>query len=146
MRHPSAWKRSRAPRHRSEFPAGNSSVWLLPSLRCPIRMFSTPPAIGRDALIGDPHALWQSAGLPEHVDRNAAARIPVAADAQPFWLDLVGDPLADHHRAVLMERAVIAKARDIEFERFGFQKPSAGDVIDHEMREIRLPRHRTKRG
>jgi hypothetical protein len=42
---------------------------------------SSPPAIGRDALIGDPHALGQSAGLPEHVDRNAAARIPVAADA-----------------------------------------------------------------
>src|SRR5216683_1840684 len=114
MRRPSAWKRSRAPRHRSEFPAGNSSVWWLPSLRCPIRMFSTPPAIGRDALIGNPHALRQSAGLPEHVDRNTAARIPVAADAQPFRLDLGGYPFADHNRAVLMKRAVIAETRDIE--------------------------------
>src|SRR6266705_227709 len=107
MRRPSAWKRSRAPRHRSEFPAGNSSVWLLPSLRCPIRMFSTPPAIGRDALIGNPHTLRQSAGLPEHVDRDAAARIPVAADAQEFRLDLGCDPLADHDGAILVERAMV---------------------------------------
>lgn len=49
----------------------------------------TPPAISRDALIGNPDALRQPAGLEEHVDRDAAARIPVAADAQPFRLDLV---------------------------------------------------------
>ena len=48
MRHPSAWKRSQAPRRRREFPAGNSLVWLLLSLRCPIRMFqdNKKPAIG----------------------------------------------------------------------------------------------------
>ena len=40
-------------------------------------------AIGRDALVGQPQALGRRAGLPEHVDRHAAARIPVAADAQP---------------------------------------------------------------
>src|SRR5258706_10071400 len=68
---------------------------------------SPAPAIGRDALIGNPHVLRQFAGLPEHVDRNAAARIPVAANAQPFRFDFIGDPLADHHRAVLMEGAVI---------------------------------------
>src|ERR1700688_3280947 len=73
---------------------------------------SSPSAIGRDALVGNPHVVRQFAGLPEHVDRDAAARIPVAADAQPFWLDFTRDPLADHHRAVLMEGAVIAKARD----------------------------------
>src|SRR5882724_3069658 len=39
------------------------------------------PTIGRDALVGHPHPLRQPAGLPEHVDRDAAARIPVAADA-----------------------------------------------------------------
>src|SRR5882757_4636658 len=74
---------------------------------------SPPSAIGRDALVGNPHALWQSSGLPEHVDRNAAARIPVAADAQKFRLDLVGDPLADRDRAIFMECAVIAEARDV---------------------------------
>src|ERR1700688_2630177 len=45
----------------------------------------TAPAIGRDALIRKPHAGRQFAGLPEPVARNAAARIPVAADAPPFW-------------------------------------------------------------
>ena len=74
----------------------------------------TPAAIGRDALIGNPHPRWQLAGLPEHVDRNAAARIPIAADAQPFRLDFRRYPFADHDRAVLMERAMIAETRDIE--------------------------------
>ena len=46
----------------------------------------TAPAIGRDALVGHPHILGQLAGLPEHIDRHAAARIPVAADAQPLRL------------------------------------------------------------
>ncbi len=42
---------------------------------------SAAAAIGRDALVRRPDILRQFAGLPEHVDRNAAARIPVAADA-----------------------------------------------------------------
>ena len=48
---------------------------------------SASSAIGRDALIGNPDALGQPPGLPEYVDGNTAARIPVAADAQPFRLD-----------------------------------------------------------
>ena len=45
------------------------------------------PTIGGDALVGHPDALRQLAGLPEHVDRHSATRIPVAADAQPFRLE-----------------------------------------------------------
>src|SRR5258705_13994551 len=75
---------------------------------------SPAPAIGRDALVGDPHGLGQLAGLPEHVDRDAAARVPVAADAKPFRLDLGRDPLADHHGAVLVKGAVIAKTRNVQ--------------------------------
>ena len=37
------------------------------------------------------------AGLPEHVDRHAAARIEVAADAEPVRLQEVGDLAADRH-------------------------------------------------
>ena len=44
------------------------------------------PAIGSDALVGHPHVLRKLSGLPEHVDRHAATRIPVAADTQPFRL------------------------------------------------------------
>ena len=51
------------------------------------RVASAAPAIRRDALVGHPDALRQLARLPEHVDRNAAARIPVAADAQPLRLE-----------------------------------------------------------
>src|ERR1700736_4579589 len=71
---------------------------------------SPPAAVRRDALIGNPHSLRQFAGLPEYVDGNSAARIPVAADAQPFRLDLGGDPFSDRHRAVLMECTMIAEA------------------------------------
>src|SRR3954462_12056477 len=68
-----------------------------------------PSAIGRDTLLRPPQALRHVAGLPEHVDRDAAARIPVAADAEPFRLDLSGDALADGHRAILVEGAVVAE-------------------------------------
>ena len=107
---------------------------------------SSPPAVGRDALIGNPHALRQLAGLPEHVDRDAAARIPVAADAQPFRLDLGRDALADRDRAVLVERAVIAEAGEIKLQRFGFQQPLLRHIVDHQMREIGLAGDRAERG
>src|SRR6202035_3654523 len=94
---------------------------------------SPPAAIGRDALVGYPHSLRQSAGLPEHVDRNAAARVPVAADAEPFRLDFGRYPLSDRNRAVLVERTMIAEARDIEFQGFRLQQPLARHVVDHEM-------------
>ena len=65
--------------------------------------FLAPRPIRRDALIRHPNALRQLAGLPEHVDRHAAARIEVAADAQPFRLEQLHEPLADRDRAVLVE-------------------------------------------
>ena len=57
-------------------------IILVKSIDFIIGSGSAPAAIGRNALVGNPHSLGQLAGLPEHVDRNAAARIPVAADAQ----------------------------------------------------------------
>ena len=42
--------------------------------------------IGADALIGRPDAGGKLSRLPEHVDRHAAARMEIAADAQPFRL------------------------------------------------------------
>src|SRR6185437_16645856 len=75
----------------------------------------------------------------------SAAGIPVAADAQPSRLDFGRDPFADRDRAVLMESAVIAEARDIELQGFRFQEPLARYIVDHHMREIRLPGNRTER-
>ena len=75
-----------------------------------IRRLATP-AIRRDALVGrQPHILRQFPRLPKHVDRHAAARIPVAADAQPFRVEQRGEFLADSDRAVLVEGAMIAEA------------------------------------
>src|SRR5579872_7028092 len=53
--------------------------------KCPQDLAASP--IRCHALLGDPQPLGQSAGLPEHVDRDAASRIPIAADAQEFRLD-----------------------------------------------------------
>src|SRR6478752_9963602 len=93
-----------------------------------VRLQLAPAAIRRDALLGHPQSLRCAAGLPEHVDRDAAARIPVAADAQELRLDLARDALADHDGAILVECAVIAEARDVELERLRLQQPLAGGV------------------
>jgi predicted MFS family arabinose efflux permease len=106
----------------------------------------TAAAIGCYALIRNPHALRQFAGLPEHVDGNAAARKPVGADAQPFRFDLGGQAFADRHRAVLVKRAVIAEACDIKLQRLRFQQPFPRHIVDHEMGEIRLSGNRADRG
>src|SRR5271154_3730084 len=103
---------------------------------------STPAAVGGDPLIWNPHPLRQFSSLPEHIDWNAAARVPVTTDPQPLRLDRSRNSFADRDRAVFVERTVIAEARDIEFQRFRLQQPLAGDVIDHEMGEVGLTGNR----
>src|SRR5262245_59463758 len=75
-------------------------------------------AIGGYALIGHPHALRQFPGLPEHIDRHAAPRIPVAADAQPFRPEQREQFLAYRDRAVFVKSAMITVAVEVELERF----------------------------
>ena len=41
---------------------------------------------------------------------------------------------------------MIAKAREIELERFRLQQPRSRHVIDHEMRKVRLAGDRAQRG
>jgi len=106
----------------------------------------TTPAIGRNPLIRNPHALRQLSALPEHIDGNAAAWVPISADAKPLRFDRSRDPFADGNRAVLVESAMVTETRDIEFEGFRFQKPLARHIVDHKMREIRLSGHRAKCG
>ena len=45
--------------------------------------FLPAATVGGDPLIGDPYVLGRLAGLIKDVDGNAAARVPIAADAQP---------------------------------------------------------------
>src|ERR1700722_1511131 len=78
---------------------------------------SAAAPIGRDALIGDPDPLWRLTALPEHVDRHAAAREPVAADSEPSGLEQSDKVPANPDCAIFMERAVIAEAGEIKFKR-----------------------------
>src|SRR5690606_37660645 len=63
--------------------------------RFPPRPALAAPAIGRNALLRQPQALRRRIALPEDVDRDAAAGIRVAADAQPPRAHFAGQPLAD---------------------------------------------------
>src|SRR5690606_23238531 len=66
------------------------------------RQGSAAAAIGRHVLAWKPQTRRRLARLPEDVDRNAAARIPVAADAEPQWLQLGIEALGDADRAILV--------------------------------------------
>jgi hypothetical protein len=45
-----------------------------------------------------------------------------------------------------MERAMVAEARGVELQRLGFDEPADRHEVEHQMREIRLSRHRADRG
>src|SRR5580700_967811 len=82
------------------------------------------PAIRRHALVRQPETFGRRAGLPEDVDRNAAARLPVAADAQPARLGGRDDTLADGERRVFVESAVVAERAQVELQRLGLDEPA----------------------
>jgi hypothetical protein len=66
-------------------------------------------AVGGDALVRQPNVFRQRTGLPEHVDRYPAARVPIAADAQVGGLENGPYPFADCDCAILVKAAVVAK-------------------------------------
>src|SRR4051812_4325060 len=109
-------------------------------------LLSASPAIRRDTLVWQPYARRQLAGLPEHVDRNAAAGVPIAPDAQESRIEECRKLFADGDRAVLVEAADVAEAAEIKFERFRLDQPSSRHVVDHEMGKIGLARDRAKGG
>src|SRR5690349_14114888 len=79
-----------------------------PAPRTATRGASATTAIRSDALIGHPQAFRRLSRLPEDVDRHSAARIPIAADAEPSRLHLARQTLADPHRDVLVKAAMVA--------------------------------------
>src|SRR5215469_11785103 len=107
---------------------------------------SPPPAIGRDTLIREPHAAGRRARLIEDFDRHAAARIPVAADADPLRLQRLDEAARDGERAILVKSSVIAEGAEVKLQRLAFDKKAPWHVVDHEMGEIRLTRDGAKRG
>ena len=52
----------------------------------------------------------------------------------------------DLQRAVLVKGAVVAKASEIKLQRLRLDQPFGGDIVDDDMREIWLARHRAERG
>ena len=81
--------------------------------------YSLPAAtVWRDALVGQPQALGRCRGLPEDVDRHAAARVPIAADPEPARFERLHQTLGDPQGAVLVKGALVAKRAEIKLERF----------------------------
>jgi hypothetical protein len=53
-------------------------------------------------------------------------------------LEKASQPLADRHRAILVEGAVVAEGGEVELERLRLHQPGVGHVVDDEMREVGL--------
>ena len=74
--------------------------------------------------------------MPEDVNGNAAARIPVSADPQPYGLHLAEQALADADGHILVKPAMVAERTKEQLQRLRFDDRVAGRVIDHQMGEI----------
>ena len=107
---------------------------------------SSASAIGRDALVGQPQPVGRRAGLVEHVDRDAAARIPIAADPQPVRRDRSDQAARDAKRAVLVKGADDCGTRRDRASATCSRRAPLGHVVDDEMREIGLAGDRAQRG
>src|SRR5690349_3690736 len=102
-------------------------------------------AVGRDALVRNPQISRRFASLPEDIDRNAAAGIPVAADSQPARLEKIHQSICNRDRAIFVECAVVAEGAEIQLQRLTFDQPTLWHIVDHEMCEVRLSRHWAQR-
>ncbi len=84
--------------------------------------------------------------MGEDIDGDAAAGVPVAADAEPFGVEFVKEALTDADGAIFMETGMVAEAVQIELERLGFHDGARRDVVDDEVREIGLAGDGAERG
>src|SRR5271168_3355402 len=90
---------------------------------------SAPP-VRCYTLLRQPDVLEDFSILPENIDGNSAARIPVATITNVMWLKKGRDFFANCHHAILMKGSVVAERGEIEFQRFAFQQPFPRHVID----------------
>src|SRR3954470_22546274 len=86
----------------------------------PPRHYSSPPAVRLHPLFWKPQAFWRRAGLPEDVNRHAAAWIPVPADAQPFGFHFFGKTFPNSHRHVFVKAAMVAERTQEKLEALAF--------------------------
>lgn len=68
-----------------------------------------PSAKSGDARIGKPDVRGQLSCRPEHIDGHAAARMPVAADAEIDGFEHGRQTCADRDRDLLVKAAVVAE-------------------------------------
>src|SRR6476661_5263903 len=108
------------------------------AMRGPPLIGLAPPAVGLHSLIGKPQAFRRLAALPEDVDRHAAARVPVTADAKPAGLHLGHKPLPDADRHVLVETAMVAEGAEKQLQALALDDRLGGRIVDDEVREVRL--------
>src|SRR6476469_5686753 len=109
------------------------------AMRLPPLIWLAPPAVGLHSLIGKPQAFRRSTALPKDVDRHAAARVPIAADAEPSRLHLGHEALPDADRNILVEAAMVAELAEEQLQALALDDRLRGRIVDDEVREVRLP-------
>src|SRR5215831_8983988 len=77
-----------------------------------IRLSASSP-IGSHARIGKPQPGGGLAGLVENIDRDAATRVPISADPQPFRGQHFDQLARDRHGAVFVKGGVVAKRAEV---------------------------------
>src|SRR5438270_3228384 len=85
-----------------------------------------------DALVRQPQPVGRRPRLPEDVDRHPAARIPIAADAQPLRLHLLRQPLPDADGHVFVEAVVVAVTAEEQLEALALDDCFRGGKVDHQ--------------
>ena len=69
----------------------------------------------------------------KHINRNAAARIPISANAEPYRVQFFHQSLCYPYGAIFMKGGVISKGIQIKLERFTFDQMSTRYIINNNM-------------
>src|SRR3546814_17465357 len=97
----------------------------------------TPAPIALDTLIVHPQPLGRWSRLPEHIEWNAAARLPIAAGSHPPGPHLLQHELAGPNPAILVNGDVFPDAAQNRLLPLGID-----DVVPGRIRESRIPKTR----
>src|SRR3546814_6902129 len=81
--------------------------------------------------------------MPEHVDWNAAARIPIAANSEPERSHFREQPLANANSAILMKARVVTECTKKQLQRFRLYNHFIRGIVNDEMREVRRSEEHT---
>src|SRR3546814_13695021 len=98
---------------------------------------SSPAAVARYILRREPWPRRRFTRLPEHVDGNAAARIPIAANSEPERSHFREQPLANANSAILMKARVVTECTKKQLQRFRLYNHFIRGIVNDEMREVR---------